>query len=232
MLLSLTDKKHKPLGFFAQIMKTQYPGIGQQITVAYNKDKRFANPHIRYAELVGTGLCKLNLAFIDHITQKLGKWPSIELVGWNGAHAACMIVVASDHDLEAQKRYLYMIAALPRGHVDPVDLACLEDRVCINGGMEQIYGTQMEQVGDSFMPRPIRSVNTIDSRRHNVGLDTLDAQIRRVIEGKTFFPAKFPKGKKSLAIRVMQDEEKRKRAVPRGFRRGGTLVRGKMIQVG
>ncbi len=66
--------------------------------------------------------------------------------------------------------------------VSPGDVAYLTDRVLVNEGKPQVYGTQFHEVNGHPEPRPIEDPDSVDVRRAGVGLGTL-AEYRELIGG-------------------------------------------------
>lgn len=54
--------------------------------------------------------------------------------------------------------------------MNPRNLAYLTDRILVNEGCQQCYGTQL---GEDFSPRPIYDESTVDVRRAAAGLPPL-----------------------------------------------------------
>ena len=63
-----------------------------------------------------------------------------------------------------------MRAAVTAGEASRADLAYLEDRVRVNAGRPQLYGTQFAGTGEEFGPAPIEEPHGLDQRRALVGL--------------------------------------------------------------
>lgn len=83
-----------------------------------------------------------------------------------------MIACAGRTPCELQERCLKLLAdAAAEGEASPRNVAYLTDRVCVNRGRNQIYGTQFGGRGDSFAPRPIEDPEHLDKRRASVGLE-------------------------------------------------------------
>ncbi|MBB5787107.1 DUF6624 domain-containing protein [Jiangella mangrovi] len=102
-------------------------------------------------------------------------WPGSDLVGDDGATAAWVIAQHSDLDLEFQQEALELMRpAVEAGLADPTELAYLEDRVGLNSGGEQVYGTQIGCVDGVPQPAPLADPETVDERRTEVGLEPLD----------------------------------------------------------
>lgn len=102
-------------------------------------------------------------------------WPSSDLVGEDGASAAWLIAQHADFDVAFQQRALGLMAdAVAAGRADASELAFLEDRVAVNTGAEQTYGTQIRCRGGVAEPAtPISDPGEVDQRRAGVGLEPL-----------------------------------------------------------
>jgi hypothetical protein len=59
----------------------------------------------------------------------------------------------------------------PRGEASPAQLAYLEDRLRVNAGQAQLYGTQFRYTGGKLTPHPIEDPCRLDERREHVGLE-------------------------------------------------------------
>ncbi|WP_199521453.1 DUF6624 domain-containing protein [Jiangella anatolica] len=101
-------------------------------------------------------------------------WPGSDLVGDDGSTAAWVIAQHSDLDPQVQQRALELMRpAAEAGLADLGDLAYLEDRVALNTGGEQVYGTQIACAGPVPEPAPLADPETVDERRAEVGLEPL-----------------------------------------------------------
>ena len=108
---------------------------------------------------------------LAEITAQHG-WPGVTLVGKDGANAAWLIVQHADHDVAFQRKCLdLMEAAVKTGDASKTDFAYLTDRVLVNEGRRQIYGTQTERGPDGrYRPSPVEDEKNLDRRRRSVGL--------------------------------------------------------------
>ncbi|HEY3485640.1 MAG TPA: DUF6624 domain-containing protein, partial [Ilumatobacteraceae bacterium] len=104
-------------------------------------------------------------------------WPTWSLVGEDGGTAAWVVAQHADFDPEFQSQMLELMrAAVDDGEADPIELAYLEDRVLVNTGQPQRWGTQVRcRDGVPAPATPIVDESTIDHRRTEIGLDTLAA---------------------------------------------------------
>jgi hypothetical protein len=108
-------------------------------------------------------------------------WPTPELVGEEAARRAWIVAQHADHQLHLQRRALaLMTEAVRAGGDDPARLAMLHDRLLINEGRPQIYGTQIAGIVDGApVPWPCENPEQMDQRRAEVGLDPFAVHIAR-----------------------------------------------------
>lgn len=113
-----------------------------------------------------------NTAWLAGVVERLG-WPRSSAVGEDAATAAWVLAQHADDSPDAQLAFhQHMTAAVASGEADPRLLAYLEDRVRINAGRPQLYGTQFisEETG-ALRPQPIQDLDALDERRAAVGLE-------------------------------------------------------------
>jgi hypothetical protein len=72
---------------------------------------------------------------------------------------------------------------MPDGEVSAVDVAYLVDRVRVNEGRPQLYGTQFWTVEGAVVPRPIEDEAGLEARRATLGLKTMEAYEARLNGG-------------------------------------------------
>lgn len=100
------------------------------------------------------------------------------MVGTDGARAAWLLVQHADHAVTFQRNCLTLMEAhLADDQVAPADMAYLTDRVAVNEGKPQVYGTQGRVLEGVWQPRPIGERENVDQRRKSVGLKTLKEYI-------------------------------------------------------
>lgn len=100
-------------------------------------------------------------------------WPGRTLVGAEAARRAWLVAVHADRQLDVQRRALRLMAsAVTAGEAEPAQLATLRDRVLVNEGHRQVYGTQIADVVDGEpVPWPTEDPQRLDARRAEVGLE-------------------------------------------------------------
>ncbi|MCL5090757.1 MAG: hypothetical protein M1514_01970 [Patescibacteria group bacterium] len=121
---------------------------------------------MRTAFRVDQKIDKENTQELKEIIKKIG-WPTISKVGPIASWAAWLIAQHADHDPEFQKECLSLIEdCYQKGDVNPLNLAYLTDRVAVNFGQKQIYGTQWK----NNEVKPIENPENLDQRRQKMGL--------------------------------------------------------------
>lgn len=101
-------------------------------------------------------------------------WPSIELVGNDGAEAAWIIAQHADHDLTLQELALSKLkATLNDPKTTKHHYPYLFDRVQINKGGQQVFGTQIEYIEGKAKPMPIKDPFIVDGLRKKYNLPPL-----------------------------------------------------------
>lgn len=122
-----------------------------------------------------------NTEVMKSIVAEIG-WPTITSVGAEVSQKAWLLVQHADHDVEFQKMCLSLMKS-EGSDVDPQLIAYLEDRVRVNEGRPQLYGTQFYTRDDGkYLPRPIEEPEHVDERRKLVGLDSLEEYRQRLVE--------------------------------------------------
>ena len=111
-------------------------------------------------------------------------WPGKSLVGEQGAHDAWLIAQHADHDPAFQREALGLLTeAVARGEARPREFAYLTDRVRVNEGREQLFGTQMRPDEKGVpVPQPVEDRERIDERRARVGLEPFDQYARGFVK--------------------------------------------------
>lgn len=106
-------------------------------------------------------------------------WPGKSLVGKDGAHAAWLLVQHS-RDLGFQQQCLEKLElAVAQGEAQAVEHAYLYDRVAVNTGKPQRWGTQFDA---DHQPYPIEDAARVDERRKAIGLSSLAEYARLLRE--------------------------------------------------
>ncbi len=158
------------------------------------KDSKLAEEYRQLVEK-GRAIDAENTKWVKDVVAKHG-WPGRSLVGVQGAQHAWLLVQHADHDRPFQKQCLEKMRAMPKGEIDPKNLAYLADRVAVGEGKKQVYGTQLTFKDGKLVPHPaIEDEANVDKRRAEVGLGSLKEYIEsaeKVYKGEAPKPKNGP----------------------------------------
>ncbi len=137
---------------------------------------------IEWEEISQHPLYQHKLAKIDHINEEKIKkiikehgWPKISDFGKYTARNTWILVQHMDTDISFQEKILLqMKLLLANEEVIKPDYAYLYDRVQVNKGELQRYGTQGECVRQQWEPKPIENFEEVDKRRAEMEMPTLE----------------------------------------------------------
>lgn len=109
----------------------------------------------------------------------------IDLAGEEGSLHFWLIVQHSDHDPEFQRKVLQkMKREVDRQNASASNYALLVDRVRVNTGRPQLYGTQVTfntDTGQAY-PKDLEDSTHVNERRKSVGLDPLEEYLNLMTE--------------------------------------------------
>jgi len=115
----------------------------------------------------------INLKKVLSIIDKYG-WLGAEEVGYDGNTALFLVIQHADS--ATQRKYLPLLRdAAKKGKASSEDLSFLEDRVAIDQGKRQIYGSQIgyDPILKQMIVLPLEDPINVDKRRASVGLQTM-----------------------------------------------------------
>ena len=108
---------------------------------------------------------------LKQILESLGSWPTISLEGEEASYAAWLIAQHADHDVNFQEECLNLMLNV-KNEVLHSNIAYLTDRVAVNKGLPQTFGTQFYQERQGRpVPRPINKIKELEKRRQQMGLE-------------------------------------------------------------
>jgi len=118
-----------------------------------------------------------NTTFLKKIVAERG-WPGRSLVGSDAENAAFLIVQHSP-DTAFQAKVLPLIEkAYAAGEAEGQQIALLTDRVAVQRGQPQLYGTQASIVNGRFKLNPIADSANVDKRRAALKMPPVAAYMR------------------------------------------------------
>jgi len=156
----------------------QFPNLALEINKMVETDQDMRENNLK-DDSWDDELDKKNTERIKEIIIDIG-WPTVSKVGKSASVGAWLLVQHADHDVDFQLHCLDLMRKLPNGEVRPEDIALLTDRVRVNRGQPQLYGTQFRQIDGKHVPKDIEDIEHVDERRAEMGLDTLMENIARI----------------------------------------------------
>lgn len=113
---------------------------------------------------------------LENVFKKYG-YPGFDLVGQKGSNHFWLMVQHCDKWPAFQQQILdAMKPEMLKKNADAKNFAYLTDRVNINTGKKQIYGTQMTYNTKlcQAIPRPLADSANVNKRRYEVGLEAIE----------------------------------------------------------
>ena len=103
-------------------------------------------------------------------------FPGFNLVGKEGSNNFWLMTQHSDSDVDFQSKILEeMKIEVDNKNADPANYAYLTDRVRINSGQKQIYGTQVTYTNEGrAYPKPLLDSVKVNEKRKTVGLEPIE----------------------------------------------------------
>jgi len=166
--------------------------LQRQIKVMFKEDQkwRIESDHLNrgkkseYSETtVNAAMAKadsLNMITAKRIIQRYG-FPGYSLVGEDGSGDFWAIIQHCDNDVPFQQRVLTLMGReVRRNNASGENYALLQDRVLVNTGHKQLYGTQVRVDFKTHhaKPLPIQDSLHVDAPRTDVGLATLKEYLK------------------------------------------------------
>lgn len=108
-------------------------------------------------------------------------WPTKKLVGEDGADAAFFLLRNTSNPVTQAALLPVIIAATSQGEIELRDFASYIDRVRLNAGLKQLFGTQATIRDGFLMMFPIEDETQVDARRKQYQLPPL-ADYQRTLE--------------------------------------------------
>jgi hypothetical protein len=154
--------------------------LRQEIITMVDEDQKMRKSHNWDLEID-----ERNTKKMKEIISQFG-WPLRSVVGKDGADGAWLLAQHADHDADFQKLALELLKdAVSKNEAEKKHEAYLTDRVRVNTGEAQIFGTQFYTNEEGvFGPRPIEDMENLDKRRLEYGLEPFSDYQKFMIEVK------------------------------------------------
>ena len=160
--------------------------LAEELIAMADADKAMRSHHQQTGEY-DSSVDDTNRERLKEIVRVYG-WPLISMVGKEAASAAWLLAQHSDPEPQFQAECLGIMENLPANEIARDELAFFEDRVRVNQGLPQIYGTQFYKRDGVFGPRPIEDLEHLDERREAAKLGPFAAyeKLMRSLQDKYY----------------------------------------------
>lgn len=121
----------------------------------------------------------INLIKVNKILEERG-WPDKSIIGKRGTSTLFLVIQHADH--KTKEKYLPMIeAAVKNDNLPKRQYAMFYDRLVLNRGERQLYGTQLANNNETKEPYvlPLSDPKNVDKRRMEMGLNSMQENMNR-----------------------------------------------------
>ncbi len=140
-------------------------------------------------------IIRSNFLSVKTIADKFG-FPGYDLVGKESSNNYWLLVQHSDFDVPFQKRILKLMKVqVDKKNASGQNYAYLIDRINLNEGKQQVYGTQVNMGENGTTIKPCIDTTNLDKRRLSVGLTPIKDYLKKCDE--MFYEMNKDKLKKS-----------------------------------
>lgn len=154
----------------------------QSIRLIYQELKKTYTDDSDLVKSASEKMKKIDLESVDIVAKIIDKY------GWLGkdkigkeANETLFLGIQHIDDLVVQSKYLPAIkSAVKKGNAEPWHLAFLTDRILMNQGKKQIYGTQkiITKNPETSYIIPLENPEKVDELRKEIGLDPLNDDLQ------------------------------------------------------
>ena len=182
VILFVASTQFMTIATFGQSKKFNF-SLSKQIDSLKDADQSPLN--IKNADSAAKEFQKIirsNFPSIKNIADKNG-FPGYDLVGKESSNNYWMLVQHSDFDVSFQKRVLKLMKIkVDKKNASGQNYAYLIDRINLNEGKQQIYGTQIIMGEGGTKLKPCVDTLNLDRRRLSVGLKPIKEYLKKCDE--------------------------------------------------
>jgi hypothetical protein len=157
--------------------------LSKQIDSLRNEDQsplKMSNPDSAAKEY--QRVIRSNFPVIKNIADKYG-FPGYDVVGKESSNNFWLLVQHSDFDVPFQKRMLKLMKSqVDKKNASGQNYAYLIDRINLNEGGKQVYGTQVNMGQNGTTIKPCIDTLNLDKRRKQVGLPPIREYLKKCDE--------------------------------------------------
>ncbi len=166
----------------ALAQEVSHPALRDELLQLGERDQRaLKSGTANQQELAG--LQAAHTRRLQEIVRQHG-WPALSMVGSQAAQGAWLLAQHEDANLAWQREALaQMEKLLPSKQVSRMEVAYLRDRVAVNSGGKQSYGTQGSCVAAGvWQPKPVDAPEQLAQRRAEMDMQPMAAYVKMASE--------------------------------------------------
>jgi len=114
----------------------------------------------------------ISLHFVIAIIDQYG-WLGKKKIGNTGNQALFLVIQHAPNNATRKKYFPLLEQSAKEGLSERSDMATMKDRILVQDGQPQIYGTQSRMVNGKLDPFPIADPDGVNKRRRKVGLNKM-----------------------------------------------------------
>lgn len=155
--------------------------VQQDMITAIQKGVPFDS--VKLLETVQKQTFARHILLLKDIYKQYG-YPTPKMVGQESAYHFFTLIQHSDSDVNFQSQMLPLIKKqVKKKQASGKEYAFLYDRIHLNKGGEQLYGTQMDydSNGNAF-PKKLKDSANVNKRRRQLGMEPLEEYLAKVTE--------------------------------------------------
>ena len=138
---------------------------------------------IKFYEDLKTKTFIRHIPIIKKIVKENG-YPTVDKVGKESSSNFFPLIQHSDNDIKFQSKMLPLIKKqVDKKLIEGWEYAYLYDRIKINTGKEQLYGTQLTYDNENnAIPKKLKDKENVNKRRQELGMGTLEKYLAKATE--------------------------------------------------
>jgi hypothetical protein len=113
-----------------------------------------------------------SLVIVSEIIDKHG-WLGTSQIGEKANGALYLTIQHAQDNYLREKYYPFLQASAKRGESRLADMSTMKDRILVEKGGKQLYGTQYKYIDGQRVLLPVKNINGLNKRRIKVGLEEI-----------------------------------------------------------
>ena len=172
----------------------QYDSLKKELSEIYDSDQKYRilldslvrkgyewqHPEIQKIIPVAARQDSVNLARVQQIIDKHG-WLGTDKIGARGNETLFVVIQHADSNIITHY-FPLLVKSYETGATPGKHYALMLDRILVERGQKQIFGTQiqMQKVNNRFVPFPVEDEKRLNALRKKVGLQPIEKYLEEI----------------------------------------------------